>query len=287
MGIGNRDYMRGGGRGFSLPGGTWGVTEALIAINVVVFIAAAFSEYDPVWGAHFTTSLDQLAAGRVWTILTSAFFHREVFHIFFNMFALFMFGRSLEKSWGPKTFLTVYLVGGVVGGLAHCLLGFLLGSSSAFGASACVMAIVIAFTLISPHSQLILIVIPMKAYVLATLVVGFDIIGLMARMVGMGFTNIAHGAHLGGALVGFLYISHTRGRISLPFLKAKRRRRSRSSSRGHTRGREFDAPAPLRPSRRDEQRMDQLLAKVAHGGLDSLSQEERDFMMDMSRKYRR
>lgn len=288
MGIGNRDYMREERRFSFSPmssGGGWGAVEALIAINVVMFLALTLTKDAPIWGL-LMASMPGLQAGHVWTLVTYAFLHGGIFHIFFNMYILWAFGRSLERSWGTRSFLLVYFLGAASGGLVHCLLS-LVGWPDSFvlGASGATTAIVLAYALLNPTATLILLVIPMRATIFALVIVGFDVWGLISQYGNPRGSNIGHGAHLGGALVGYLYVAIRNGRLALPWAG---RRRRRSSSRSHSRGREFEAPPPPpRASRKDEKRMDELLEKVAKGGLDSLSSEERDFMMNMSRKYKR
>lgn len=290
MGIGNRDYMREERRFSFSPmssGGGWGAVEALMAVNIVLFLASTFTKGAPIWG-NLSGSLANLRDGYVWTLVTYSFLHGGILHIFFNMFVLWQFGRSLERSWGTRPFLLVYFLGAASGGLLHCLLS-LVGwpGTPVVGASGAITAIILAYALLNPTATLILIVIPMRATIFALVIVGIDVLGLITQYGDREGSPLGHGAHLGGALVGYLYVAIRNGRLALPWA-GRRRRRRRSSSRSHSRGREFEAPPPPpRASSKDEKRMDELLEKVAKGGLDSLSNEERDFMMNMSRKYKR
>jgi membrane associated rhomboid family serine protease len=127
-------------------------------------------------------------------------------HILFNMFGLYMFGRILENVWGPKRFLFFYLACGVGAAAAHLLMQYLTGGvAPAVGASGAVMGIFVAFGYLFPNTQLMIIPIPIPikakwlvlVYILIDLIGGFGVIG---------GDDIAHFAHLGGALTGFIIV---------------------------------------------------------------------------------
>ena len=127
------------------------------------------------------------------------------FHILFNMFALFMFGRILENVWGAKRFLFFYLACGVGAAVAHLIMQEVMGGyAPAVGASGAVMGVFIAFGYLFPNTELMIIPIPfpIKAKWLVLVYIAIDLFG------GLGVTNdrIAHFAHLGGALTGFLIV---------------------------------------------------------------------------------
>jgi membrane associated rhomboid family serine protease len=139
------------------------------------------------------------------------FTHFDVSHILFNMLSLFFLGPTVEMGLGPKRFLALYLISGLVGLAAHFAvwyLPFLMGNTavapmfSVLGASGAVYGVVIAFATLYPDRELMLIFppIPIKAWLMATILIG---IGLYSGLTGAG-GNIAHFAHLGGALAGFL-----------------------------------------------------------------------------------
>ena len=127
------------------------------------------------------------------------------FHILFNMFGLFMFGRILENVWGAKRFLFFYLACGVGAAAAHLAMQYFMGGySMAVGASGAVMGVFIAFGYLFPNTELMIIPIPVpvKAKWLVLLYIAIDLFGGF----GQSGDKIAHFAHLGGALTGFLLV---------------------------------------------------------------------------------
>ncbi len=139
-----------------------------------------------------------------WQLITYQFLHGGFGHIFFNMFALWMFGMEIENSWGSKKFLYYYLLCGIGAGLSHLFISPLLGGGNAptIGASGAIYGVLIAFGLIYPNRYIFLyFFIPVKAKYLIT----FFII-LQILLVGDMSSSIAYLAHLGGALTGFIFI---------------------------------------------------------------------------------
>ena len=126
------------------------------------------------------------------------------YHILFNMFGLWMFGRVLENVWGPKRFLLFYLICGVGAAVVHLAVQYFTNDvSAAVGASGAVMGIFAAFAYLFPNTELYMmfIPIPIKAK--------WAMIGLMAIDIFGGFSggsSIAHFAHLGGALTGIILV---------------------------------------------------------------------------------
>lgn len=148
-----------------------------------------------------------------WQILTYGFLHGSFGHVFFNGLALFMFGASLEQTWGGRRFLTYYLVCVAGAGLIQLIVvtsGITgQGIYPTVGASGGVFGLLLAYGLLFPNRQVMLLIppIPMKA---RTFVIVFGAIEL-----GMGVfasnSGIAHFAHLGGMLFGWLVIRYWRG----------------------------------------------------------------------------
>lgn len=154
-----------------------------------------------------------------WQLLTYGFLHASLSHIFFNMFALLMFGAPLEYTWGTKRFVTYYLVCVVGAGLTY--LGWAAAmhiSTPVLGASGGVFGLLLAYGMLFPKQRVMLLFppIPMSA---RTLVIGYGAIELLMGVTGIG-GNIAHFAHLGGMLFGWLMIRYWRGQP--PFNKRPR-----------------------------------------------------------------
>jgi membrane associated rhomboid family serine protease len=137
------------------------------------------------------------------------FMHGSFWHLFFNMFALWMFGVELEHVWGPRRFLVYYLACGLGAAALH----FLLSSVAIIGASGAVFGILLAYGFMFPNRQLMLLFppIPLKA---KYFVIGYGLIELLSGFNGSS-DGIAHFAHLGGMAVGLvlLLIWRKQGRL--------------------------------------------------------------------------
>ena len=173
----------------------------LIIINVLIFMATALL---PKAG---NTIMEYCALS-----LGTPFFHVYQFityvnfeHIFFNMFALWMFGRTLEYELGQKRFLTYYMVCGIGAALIQYLTALAFGEFPLVlvGASGAVMGLLLAFGVLHPNAVIMLLIppIPMKA---KWFVVIYGVIELFLGWRGVG--NVAHFAHVGGMLWGFLLL---------------------------------------------------------------------------------
>lgn len=216
MGVYERDYMQpgsphgGGGRPPVAGPRSWSVLIWLIVINAVLFIFRGGNEAQLV--DFGSLSLQQLAAGKIWTPVTYMFLHGSLMHVGGNMLVLYFFGRNILVMLGTRHFLTIYFVGGVVGGLVQVFVGWLIGwQNPLIGASAGVAAIVIALTALLPEKKVYLLlffVIPirMKMKTLALVFVGLDLAMFFADLLGVMSLGIGNLAHLGGALCGWLYI---------------------------------------------------------------------------------
>jgi rhomboid-like protein len=184
------------------------VVPILLALNVVVFLMWLLFGQSPFMIDNFLVSWNGLAAGRYWTVLTSAFSHIAFLHIFLNMYVLATFGSIVELTIGSARFLRFYLVAAVISSISHAAVSaFLLHKPDlpALGASGAISGAVLVFCFLFPQARLLLFgIIPMPALVGALLFVGIDAVGLYAQTEGGGLP-IGHGAHLGGALTGLLY----------------------------------------------------------------------------------
>ncbi len=133
-------------------------------------------------------------------LVTHMFAHGGFFHLLFNMFVLWMFGSMLERIWGPKRFLIFYLVCGLAAGIAHLALE----NVPAVGASGAIMGLFAAFAYLFPNTELIMFPIPfpVKAKYAIALLAAYD---LFSGVNPLG-DNIAHFAHLGGLVMGFILV---------------------------------------------------------------------------------
>lgn len=156
--------------------------------------------------------------GRYWTLLTSVFSHLEFWHIFMNMFVLYNFGFAIESILGTKRFAFFYLAAGIFSSLCHAATSnYFLHQPHlpALGASGAVSAVIMLFSFLFPREKILLLgIIPLPAIFGALAFVALDLWGLAAQSSGGGLP-IGHGAHLGGALAGFLfYIIYLRPKLN-------------------------------------------------------------------------
>ena len=181
------------------------VVKNLLIINVIIFLATIVLEK---YGYNNITSMCALNAiptgrFRLWQLITYMFMHANVGHIFFNMFALWMFGYVLENYWGSRRFLVYYMVCGVGAGLCNLLVP---GWGLTVGASGAVYGILLAFGMMFPNERIYFyFLVPIKA---KWFVIGYAAIELFE---GLFYADgVAHFAHLGGMLFGLLLILYWR-----------------------------------------------------------------------------
>ena len=190
------------------------VVKHLLIINVIVFVAfhIIFSDYR----AYLYLFYPGTEHFQPYQMVTHMFMHGSEGHILFNMMSLFFLGPMVEQALGSKKFLIFYLLSGMGSMLLHLGLsyvGFLPGNPIV-GASGAIMGVFIAFGLLFPNVKLMLLFppIPMKA---KYLMVGLICIDLFSGVSGAN-TGIAHFAHLGGAITGFLLMAYWK---KVPFLR--------------------------------------------------------------------
>lgn len=192
---------------FSVPP----ATRALILINVGVYLLQLFA--GPVVEQLFALWPPGSGLFRAWQLLSYAFLHdpQNLKHIFFNMFALFMFGRALESYWGGRRFVVFYLVCVLTAGLTElAVLGASTQAEPVIGASGGVFGVLLAFAWYFPRERLFLIPIPIPipAWLFVTL---YGVLELFLGVTGRE-EGVAHFAHLGGMLGGALCIAYWRAR---------------------------------------------------------------------------
>ncbi|TVR97887.1 MAG: rhomboid family intramembrane serine protease [Wenzhouxiangellaceae bacterium] len=140
-----------------------------------------------------------------WQLISYGFLHGGLGHLFFNMFALYMFGLPIERAWGTQRFVVFYFVCMVGAGLVQLTVAAVSGEVyPTIGASGAVFGLLLAFGMMYPNNTIMLLIppIPMKA---KYFVVGYGILTLIFGMTGV-MPGIAHFAHLGGMLFGLLLI---------------------------------------------------------------------------------
>lgn len=217
---------------FTRPSAFPPIIKNLIIINVLVFFAQIMFDKEYNLTARLGLWPIQSDNFRPYQIFTHMFAHSPqiIFHILFNMFTLWMFGRILENVWGSKRFLIFYLACGLGAAAAHMAveyfqyqeiverINFLEENglielanewrnveTYAVGASGAVMGVMVAFAFLFPNTELflMLIPIPIKAKWAISALVAIDLFGGISPVQG---DNIAHFAHLGGAVTGFIIV---------------------------------------------------------------------------------
>jgi membrane associated rhomboid family serine protease len=191
------------------------------------------------------------------------FVHAGLWHLVMNMLGLFFFAGDVERRLGRLSFLVMYFLSGLGG----AMLSLLAPQATVIGASGGMLGVLVAFAMLFPDARIIVfpIFIPVRARYIAVIYGFITVAGLLG---GMG-DGIAHWAHLGGMVVAFLYLkSRPAGARLLDLFRAGRRvMRERRS-------------AVL------ETELDRILEKVHRDGITALTNQERDFLNVMSRKYR-
>lgn len=173
----------------------------LLLLNVVVFLAQTL-----LLKVNFMPyALHDFGAGfEVWQLVTYMFMHGGFSHLFFNMFALWMFGRQLEYDLGLKRFLVYYFVCGIGAGVVNLIVNMLMGTYGiTVGASGAVFGILLAFGMMHPNDKIMLLIppIPIKA---KWFVIIYGVIELLEGV--RASDNVAHFAHLGGMLFGAILL---------------------------------------------------------------------------------
>lgn len=235
--------------------GNKSVTLYLIGINVIVFIME-FMAYEFMVGNFALIPILVTKKYYLWQFFTHMFLHGSIWHLFFNMFALFIFGFPLERYWGTSKFIKYYIVAGLGGGLLHYIINPMSPIPS-LGASGAVYGLLLAYGLTFPDTILYInFFIPIKAKYAVIIFGGIELfLGISGAQSG-----IAHFAHLGGLLTGLLYLKW--GSI---FRTAKHRTRETKIYQNYDN----------KQKSRERERFNELLDKISRGGYESLSDKEK------------
>lgn len=210
------------------------VTKNLLIINILFFLGTIVGErygidLNDILGLHFFLA-DKFNPAQLFTYM---FMHGGLSHLFFNMFAVWMFGRVLEQTWGPRRFLFYYILCGVGAGLVQEIVQLVhyetvlsaydsvniagsiipmadyLDLMVTVGASGAVYAVLLAFGMLFPNQQLFIIPIPVPIKA-KYFVIGYALLELYLGLSNKASDNVAHFAHLGGMIFGFVLIMYWR-----------------------------------------------------------------------------
>lgn len=299
------------------------ITKNLLIVNGIMFLITWLF---PSWGIehHLGLFFFESPHFHIWQFITYMFVHGGFTHVFFNMFALWMFGRVMENVWGPRKFLFFYLLCGIGAGLTQELAQFihvlleggavqyvetsqgivaatvlqLTNITPTIGASGAVYGILLAFGMTFPNERLFIfpIPIPIKA---KWFVIGYAAIELFSVWSSSN-DGVAHVAHLGGMLFGLLAILYWRthpgsdARFSINrgqefFNNMKRnyeqRQQSKRPDMHATRTGTKEDDMEYNARKRERQaEIDAILDKIRKSGYDSLTKEEKKKLFDASKE---
>lgn len=187
------------------------VTRNIIGINILMFvITQVLGDQAYEYFALFNYQSDYFKG---WQVITHIFMHGSFTHILFNMFGVYMFGSKLEQMWGAKRYLNFYLITGLGAAIIHTLVqdyeitqGLVNVNQPTVGASGALFGILVAFAMYWPNTELYIMFIPVPIKA-KYLVIGYAAYELFAGVSGFQ-AGIAHFAHLGGALFGFILVKY-------------------------------------------------------------------------------
>ncbi len=279
----------------------------LILINLVVFLVLIISNVflDLLMGTEaFEFVLTQLAMPsnidkfivKPWTLVTYMFVHLGFFHIFFNMLFLYWFGKLIQEYLGSAKVISLYIIGGIAGGIMYILLYNTMGfyadrvdSSILFGASAGVFAIVVgSATLMPNHTFYLMFIGAVRIKYIAI----FYVILSFASITGSNAGGEL--AHLGGAMVGFFFIKQLNqgvdwsksvmgviGFFKSFFSKQSKIKVSYSSRKSKSEDRQTNKS---KSAKTDQEEIDHILDKISQAGYESLTKEEKQKLFNASKK---
>ena len=311
------------------------VTKNLLIINILVFIATYVLrglniDLNDILGLHFFLASDF----RIWQFFTYMFMHSGFTHILLNMFMLWMFGMVVENVWGPKKFLFYYIVCGVGAGLCQELaqygtylveglaqyesvkigttvlpMNVYLNMMNTVGASGAIYGVLLAFGMLFPEERMFIIPIPIP--IKAKWIVMGSIVVELFSAIGTSNDGVAHLAHLGGMLFGFILIRYwkkhpysgygdfgmNRGHQFFDRMKNTWEQRGGRDTRNATNGNseswsntsqsnnannrsDWDYNAQ---KKQQQEEVDRILDKIRKSGYDSLTKDEKQKLFDSSK----
>mgnify|MGYP000950297303 FL=1 len=311
------------------------VTKNLLIINILVFIATYVVrgmniDLNDIFGLHFFLASDF----RIWQFFTYMFMHGGFTHILMNMFMLWMFGMVVENVWGPRKFLFYYIVCGVGAGLCQELAQYAtylveglanfdsvrvgttvlpmdvyLNMMNTVGASGAIYGVLLAFGMLFPEERMFIIPIPIP--IKAKWIVMGSIVVELFSAIGTSNDGVAHLAHLGGMLFGFILIRYwkkhpysgygdfgmNRGHQFFDRMKNSWEQRGGHDTRNATNGNSGSWTNTSQSSdannrsdwdynahkKQQQEEVDRILDKIRKSGYDSLTKDEKQKLFDSSK----
>lgn len=269
------------------------MVKVLLIFNVAIFLFQQFARLVAPGYIEEFFALSHAGVAvyrRYWQLLSYMFLHGGWLHIFFNMFALWMFGSEIERHYGSRFFIIYYLLSGFGAGICIALMNWILSTANPYnaiittmGASGAVYALLLAYGMTWPNREVYLyFLFPIK---MKYLVIGFGVIEFFGTLntLGGGGGNISNVGHLGGLLTGLILFATgfarnvTQGSTGLfkknpvgDFLKKQRLDKKRQQIEKRIKAKEI---------------IDRLLDKIAAEGVQSLSAEEKNDLEWARRNY--
>ena len=311
------------------------VTKNLLIINILVFIATYVLrglniDLNDILGLHFFLASDF----RIWQFFTYMFMHGGFTHILMNMFMLWMFGMVVENVWGPRKFLFYYIVCGVGAGLCQELAQYAtylveglanfdsvrvgttvlpmdvyLNMMNTVGASGAIYGVLLAFGMLFPEERMFIIPIPVP--IKAKWIIMGSIVVELFSAIGTSNDGVAHLAHLGGMLFGFILIRYwkkhpysgygdfgmNRGHQFFDRMKNSWEQRGNRDTRNATNGNSGTWTNTSQSSdannrsdwdynahkKQQQEEVDRILDKIRKSGYDSLTKDEKQKLFDSSK----
>lgn len=277
----------------------------LIIINVVIFLVIGFISVigliaqapaipDFIYKQFLIPPTMAEFLSRPWTLITYMFAHHrfDIFHILFNMLGLYWFGKLLVEYLGSDKLTAIYILGGLAGGLLYLLMFNTIpffaersGFEGMVGASAAVFAIMVAAaTLLPDYTFFLLFLGPVRIKYIALFYVVVSYLGTTQLNAG---GNIAH---LGGALLGFIYIKQLKagvnwgGWITVTLDWVKDLFKSKPAVKVTYRKEDKRSAKPASPSKASQAEIDAILDKISDRGYESLTKEEKEKLFNASKK---
>lgn len=274
------------------------MTNKLVIVNICVFLLIhLLFALEKIIGVSFisiliqkTFTLDATLIGALsmpWGFITSIFAHFDLMHIFSNLIFLYFAGNLFERYFNSRMLLLTYLFGGLAGGLGEVISTTLLFPNeyhTVLGASGSVMAIFAALAFYSPNTKVFLFgVLPVRLFVLALFFLANDLIGI-----GNANDHIAHFAHLGGALFGFLAMQNLNSPknilTKIDELSKRIRETFKRIGKAKPKKRRTKSDEEYNYEKKNKQdQTDLILDKISKSGYDSLSKKEKDFLFNQSK----
>jgi membrane associated rhomboid family serine protease len=271
------NYYRYGGnygynQGYIRPRLFSGAIKNLIIANVVIFLVMVLFRAHYFFAVAFGLVPNWVwSRGFIWQLFTYMFIHANFAHIFWNMFVLWMFGTEIENYWGKREFYKYYFITGIGSGIITTL--FSLNSKiPVVGASGAIYGVLVAFGMMFPNRYLyIYFLIPIRA---KYFVIFMGLITFFSTLT-PGSSNISHLTHLGGIVIGYIYLRRNHIaqliRFKFPSVKIKNPFKNivRKASKDEDKDFHYDTDETLR------EEVDRILDKISKEGYDSLTEEEK------------